>query len=299
MELRHLRYFVAVAEEENVSRAALKLHVSQPGISRQIHDLEDEIGFQLFERSAKSVRLTAAGKVFLTEARDVLRQAEAAVKKAREVASGGSGEIHVGYAPSLTVQILPPTLRAFQDRFPNLRVALHDLSTEEMLAQLLDDQLQVALLVRPTRAMLRGLKFKELACYPMCVAVAPTHPMAKAKSISLENISREPLIAYSRADYPEYHEDLAVIFAGVKIHPRIAEEHDGVTSLIAAVEAGRGIALVPSCLTCMVGPRLKLIPLTPAVADIIVGAAWKPEAITPAAESFIALAQAAKKPDLK
>ncbi|HEX3890227.1 MAG TPA: LysR family transcriptional regulator, partial [Verrucomicrobiae bacterium] len=83
MELRHLRYFVAVAEEENVSRAALKLHISQPGISRQIHDLEDDLGFQLFERSAKSVRLTGAGKVFLTEARVVLQHADDAVKKAR------------------------------------------------------------------------------------------------------------------------------------------------------------------------------------------------------------------------
>src|ERR1017187_3864632 len=111
MELRHLRYFVAVAEEENVSRAALKLHVSQPGLSRQIRDLEDEIGFQLFERSAKSLRLTEAGKIFLNEARAVLLHAEDAVKKARAVSGGTTGEINVGYAPSLTGQILPSALR--------------------------------------------------------------------------------------------------------------------------------------------------------------------------------------------
>src|SRR6185437_14865404 len=107
MELRHLRYFVAVAEAENVSRAALKLHVSQPGISRQIKDLEDEIGFQLFERSAKSLKLTEAGKVFLAEAKSILQRAEAAVQNARAVAAGAGGELHVGYAPSLTVKILP------------------------------------------------------------------------------------------------------------------------------------------------------------------------------------------------
>src|SRR5712671_6830300 len=100
MELRHLRYFIAAAEEENVSRAALKLHVSQPGISRQIRDLEDELGFQLFERSAKSLRLTEAGKFFLTEARAVLQRAEDAVKAAHAIATG-SGELHIGYAPSL------------------------------------------------------------------------------------------------------------------------------------------------------------------------------------------------------
>src|SRR3982751_2734698 len=111
MELRHLRYFIAVADEENVSRAALKLRVSQPGVSRQIRDLEEEIGFQLFERSAKSLRLTAAGKIFLTEARGVLQRAEEAIKKARAVAEGAGGELHVGYAPSLTVKILPQALR--------------------------------------------------------------------------------------------------------------------------------------------------------------------------------------------
>src|SRR5260221_10545335 len=107
MELRHLRYFVAVAETENVSRAALKLHVSQPGLSRQIRDLENELGFSLLTRSAKSVRLTEAGKTFLAEARAVLRRAEEAVNAARAVATGGR-ELHVGYAPSLTARILPP-----------------------------------------------------------------------------------------------------------------------------------------------------------------------------------------------
>jgi len=292
MELRHLRYFVAVAEAENVSRAALKLHVSQPGVSRQIRDLEDEIGFQLLERSAKSVRLTAAGKVFLTEAREVLTHVEMAVKTAREVAKGGTGEIHVGYAPSLTVQILPAALRKFSEQFPRVRVALHDLSTEEMLAQLRNGKLQIALLVRPTNAMLRGLRFQELARYPMCVAIAPTHFLAKAKSISLQKISREPLIAYRRADYPEYHEDLAAMFAKIKSRPRVTEEHDGVTSLVAAVEAGKGVALVPSCLSCMVGARLKLIPIQPSVREIIVGAVWKPGLLTPSIERFISLTKA-------
>jgi DNA-binding transcriptional LysR family regulator len=263
MELRHLRYFVAVAEEENVSRAALKLHVSQPGISRQIHDLEDELGFQLFKRSAKSVRLTGAGKVFLTEARDVLQHADDAVKKARVAAGGTNGEINVGYAPSLTIQILPQALRKFQEKFPGVRVALHDLSTEEMLAQLGEKKLQVALTVRPPAKLLRGLNFEELARYAACVAVAPKHPLAKSKSISLEQISREPLIAYSRKDYPEYHEMLKKLFSPVGRKPRIVGEHDGVSSIVAAVEAGRGFALVPSCVAGMVGPRLKLLPIKP------------------------------------
>src|SRR5580765_6903149 len=122
MELRHLRYFIEVAEEENVSRAALKLHVSQPALSRQVRDLEEELGFPLLERSAKSVRLTEAGRMFLSEARAVLQRADEAVKAARTIAGGGSGELHVGYAPSLTARILPATLRAFQAEAPTVRV---------------------------------------------------------------------------------------------------------------------------------------------------------------------------------
>jgi LysR family transcriptional regulator, benzoate and cis,cis-muconate-responsive activator of ben and cat genes len=151
MELRHLRYFVAVAEAENVSRAALKLHVSQPALSRQIRDLEDELGFRLLERTAKSVSLTEAGRVFLDESRAVLQRADDAIRVARAAASGGHGELHVGYAPTLAARILPATLRAFQATTPGVRVKLHDLSTEEMLAGLRDERLQVALCARQRR----------------------------------------------------------------------------------------------------------------------------------------------------
>ena len=293
MELRHLRYFVAAAEEENVSRAALKLNVSQPGISRQIHDLEEEIGFQLFERSAKALRLTSAGKIFLTEARAVLQHADDAVKKARAAIGAMHGEIHVGYAPSLTVQILPPTLRAFQEKLPNVRVALHDLSTGEMLEQLRNGKLQVALTVRLDAKILRGLEFVELARYPMRVAVARKHPLAESKTVSLDQVSRESLIAYNRADYPEYHTMLDKLFATVGRKPRIVEEHDGVSGIVLAVESGGGFALVPSCVECMVGSRLKLIPLSTAVPEVAVMAAWKKGALTAPAKEFVAAAQAA------
>ena len=240
MELRHLRYFVGVAEEENVSRAALKLHVSQPALSRQIRDLEEELGFLLLTRSAKSVQLTDAGRAFLKGAIAVLQRAEDAVKTARAVATGARAELHVGYAPSLTARFLPQTLRVFQARSPGVRVKLHDFSTEEMLAGLREGKLHIAFVVKQ-RTLLRGLHFEDLARDAFCLAVAPKHPLAGRRAVKLAEAAREPLITYSRKDYPDAHQHLEALFAAVKNKPRVAEEHDSVSSLIAAVEAGNGV----------------------------------------------------------
>src|SRR5215203_1894116 len=120
MELRHLRYFVAVAEEENVTRAAARLHVSQPPLSRQIRDLEDELGVALFERSAKSLRLAEAGRIFLIEARAVLERADQAAASVKNLGAGLTGELNVGFAPSLAVDILPRALRNLQRDAPKI-----------------------------------------------------------------------------------------------------------------------------------------------------------------------------------
>jgi LysR family transcriptional regulator, benzoate and cis,cis-muconate-responsive activator of ben and cat genes len=293
MELRHLRYFIAAGEGENVSRAALKLHVSQPALSRQIRDLEDELGFLLFQRSAKSVRLTEAGRAFLTEARALLQRTEDAVQAARAIATGARGELHVGYAPSLTARFLPQTLRGFQAQSPGVRVKLHDFSTGEMLAGLREGTLQMAFIVRLTPAMQRGLRFEALTRDAFCLAVAPKHPLARRRTVKLAEIVREPLITYSAKDYPEAYENLAAMFAVIKSKPRIAEEHDSVSSLIAAVEAGNGVAIAVQSLACTAGPRLKLIPFSPALPPLVVGAAWVKKGLTPAAERFLQCAREA------
>jgi len=290
MELRHLRYFVGVAEEENVSRAALKLHVSQPALSRQIRDLEDELGFLLLERSAKSVHLTEAGRAFLAESRAVLQRVEEAVKAARAIAMGGE-ELHVGYAMSPTVRLLPQTLRAFQAEMPTTRVKLHDLTTEEMLTGLRSGKLQIAFMVRSHLAMVRGLHSEELARLPIRLAVAPGHPLARRKTVKLSEVAQYPLIAFSRAEYPDYHELLDAWFSAVKIKPRMAEEHDSVSSLIAAVEAGDGVALVTESMTCVAGPRLSLTRLTPAPSPLVIAAVWPEEGLTTAAEQFLSCAR--------
>jgi len=288
MELRHLRYFVAVAEEQNVTRAAARLHVAQPSLSRQIRDLEQELEVALFDHSAKAVRLTEAGRVFLVEAQAVLRRAEEAVQTVKATASGQLGEIHVGYAPSLTVELLPLTLRAFQEANPGVRVQLHDMSTQEMLRGLRDEKLHVALLVKVSEKVMAGLHFEELRSYAVCVAVHPAHPLAKLRKVTLDKVVGERLITYTLSEYPEYHAWLAELYAPLKKPPLIAEEHDSATSLIASVEAGRGVAFVQQSFECLSGPRLKIIPLMPSPPSLHVGVAWRKSSTSPITEKFIA-----------
>jgi len=294
MELRHLRYFIAVAEEQNVTRAAARLHVSQPPLSRQIRDLEEELGVALFEHGAKSVRLTEMGKLFLNEARAVAQRAEDAVRTVRAAANGERGEIQVGYAPSLAVELLPRALKLFGESSPGVRVQLHDLSTQEMLRGLREGKLHVALLVQVPAKAMAEFAFEELQRQAVCVAMHPAHPLARARKFGLEEIARDRLIAFTRSGYPEYHEWIAELFTPLKAAPRIVEEHDSVTSLIASVETGRGVALVSQHLACLAGPRLNVRPLRPAPPPLVIGIAHLKSANWPATAKFVAAAKRAK-----
>jgi DNA-binding transcriptional LysR family regulator len=293
MDLRHLRYFVAVAEEQNVTRAALRLHVSQPPLSRQMRNLEEELGLALFHRDVKSVRLTEAGRVFLTEARLILKRAEDAVEMAKDVAKGKRGEIHVGYAPSLTVELLPRALKYFRESNSGVQVQLHDLSTQEMLRGLSDGKLHAALLVQVPPKALAGLVFEELQRHLVCVAMHPAHPLARARRVGLEQVARERLVAFTRADYPEHQAWIADLFAPLKRSPQIVEEHDGITSLIAAVESGRGVAVIAQPLKGLASPRLKIRPLQPAPPPLAVGIAYGKKFRSAATNNFIAAARRA------
>lgn len=291
MELRHLRYFVAVAETQNISRAAARLHVSQPPLSRQIKDLEEELGVALLERSAKSVRLTEAGRVFLREAQAVLQRVAEATVAVKAAASECQGEIHVGFAPSLTVEILPQALRQFQEDNPGVKVELHDLSTEEMLTGLRERRLNIALTVRSPQVSMKELEFIPLKKYAVCVALSPAHELASARSISLAQVAKERLLGYSREDYPEYHDWMETFFQKQKSRPQLAESYGSVTSLIAAIEAGRGIAIVSESLSCLTGPRLTLKPLRPEPEPFYVGIVHRNERLSAQERAFIAAAR--------
>ena len=287
MELRHLRYFVSVAETENVSRAALKLHVSQPALSRQIRDLEDEIGVALFERTAKSVSLTESGRVFFKEAREVLQHAEAAVQKARATANADAGELHVGYSPTAVARILPKVLRACQHAIPGIHIKLHDLANQENIAQLRDGRLQLAFVVCPPKAgILHGLRYEELIRQHVCLAVPLLHHFSRRRTVSLAEAAEEPFIALTREDYPEYHDSLSLMFRLIKRKPRIVEEHDSMASIVSSLEAGTGVAIASEVFGHSFGNRVKLLPLRPEPEPIAIGIAASKRRLSPAEEKF-------------
>src|SRR5260370_6353034 len=192
MELRHLRYFLAVAEALSFTKAAAQLRVAQPALSRKVQDLEDEIGVDLLRRSSRGVTLTAEGKVFLEEVRDLLKRADESVEKVRALARGEYGELRVGYAPSPTVEILPPALAAFQKAIPGVKLLLHDLSSDELISGLRNATLELAIMVEPFGEQTAGIEFEVLRTYPFCVAMTTVHPFALMKSILLANLSPVP-----------------------------------------------------------------------------------------------------------
>jgi DNA-binding transcriptional LysR family regulator len=286
VELRHLRYFVAVAEMENVSRAATqKLHVAQPSLSRQIRDLEDEVGVPLLERTAKSVRLTDAGRAFLEEARAILKHADDAVLKARGIA--GKQELLVGDWSLGTGRIMPALLRAYQRAMPNVAVRLHDWTVDQNITGVRDGRLQLAIILFPLKGnALAELQFQELTTARVCLAVSTEHPFARRKSVPLTEAAREPFIGLTRERYPRYEEYLDAIFARSNDKPKITEEHDGWAGVFSAVSAGKGVTASADVFSYMFGDRIKLLRLTPEPERVRLGVITRKGKLSPTAEKF-------------
>ena len=269
MELRQLRHFVAVAEDGNISRAAKRVFLTQPALSRQIKALEDEIGQCLLERQAHSIRLTPVGEALLREARELLQHAEQVLERVRS--SGRGLRLRVGYAPSLAAGMLSVAVGNFTQAHPNTHVELFDLSTSEMLAGLESEKLDVALCVGQQRQT-RGLKWTPLARAPWRLAVNRNHPLARRSRVTPLQVAGEPLLVYSQRDYPEYWDMITGWLRDHRQRPRIAGEHDGAENLMAAVESGLGVAFVTTQMARLFPKRVQLLTLSSAPEPVCIAA---------------------------
>jgi DNA-binding transcriptional LysR family regulator len=260
MELRHLRYFIAVAEELNFTRAAQRLGVSQPPLSRQIRDLESELNVKLLERSRQEVKLTSVGRALLVRARELVRETEQLRMQAHEIEAETYEELQLGYAPSPTAAMIAGILGRYHELAPGASVTLHDLSLREILVGLKTKNLHAGLTLRPGPGEMQGLKFEALRRYSVGIICAKSCPLAKVSVIRPSEVPMDKLVGYRASDFPEYYQWVAKVLRINKMRVTISQECDGVLSLIAAVEAGDAPAVVGEFITAVAGDRVRYIP---------------------------------------
>jgi DNA-binding transcriptional LysR family regulator len=287
MKLRHLRYFLTVGEASNFTKAAAQLQVAQSALSRQVKALEDEIGVELLHRNPRGVTLTAEGRLFLKEVRQLLKRTGESVENVRALARGEYGQLRIGYVSAATIEILPPGLEAFRKSVPGAEVSLYDLSSDELINGLRRGRLELAIMVPSIGEQTPGIQVEMLRTYPLCIALTPAHPFARLKSIPLEKVAAQPLIGLRAEDFPEYHRNLSCIFASIGAKPSVVVECDSTNSLLIEVEAGRGITLCIPIFKLVTGKCLLYRPVTGTTVSVPIGIAHATTAaLTPAAERF-------------
>ena len=259
MEFRHLRYFLALAEELHFGRAAQRLSISQPPLSLNIQQLEASVGARLFTRNSRGVQLTAAGQAFVPAARALLAQAGAAMREAREVAQGQAGELQIGFAGTLLYCGLPQMLQRFQASHPRLRLALRELSSSEQLAELVRDRLDVGFVHTPR--VPPGFEHVLVASQPMVVCLPASHALAKKRQLDVQALQGQALVVVSRAVSPDYHERILAECELAGWRPPVVHELRHWLSVVALVAQGQGAALVPAALAQSAMAGAAFVPL--------------------------------------
>jgi DNA-binding transcriptional LysR family regulator len=291
-DLELLNAFVAVAEERHFGRAAQRLHVAQPVVSRRIQRLERQVGVELLERTSRHVTLTEAGATFLDSARQLLHSAELAVMRARTVAEGGAGRLTVGFVESVAFELLTPVLRELSERVPDVALELRELSTERQLTEL-DADIDVAIVREVGEHELGsiGLFARHLLRERLLMAVAAGHPLARRDEVDLAEFADEPFVIFPRPRVPRLHDHLLAVCDEAGFRPAIAAHASQYPTMLAMVSAARGVALVPSCVQTVAPREVALLPLTDtgATSDLLL--AWRGPS-TPVLSTFVEAAEA-------
>lgn len=262
MELRLLRSFVAVAEELHFSRAAARLGMAQPPLSRQIRGLEEELGVPLFLRTRRSVTLTEPGRQFLGAARDLLNRADQAVLQVQRMARGEAGRICLGMVSSVAYQdTLPRVLRAYRQRFPGVTVALRELTTLEQLAALKEGQIQVGFMRPPLNEP--GMVLRPFYREPLVAVLPAEHPLASRKRIALKALAKDPFIVVPRSQSLGGLDLVLGACLRAGFTPRVAQEALEMQSVIGYVAAGFGVSLVPATSRRLVHGGVAFVTLAP------------------------------------
>jgi DNA-binding transcriptional LysR family regulator len=276
-ELRQLRYFVAVAEERNFTRAAARLHIAQQSLSQQIRTLETQLGATLFERSTHGVELTEVGAVLLREARPLLGQAERVVEDVRRAARGEPGELRVGFLPSVANHVMPPVVRAFRNRRPEVTLVTEDVTIASLVAGLREGRLDAGLSRPP---LVEDLETEVVLREPVAAVLPEGHPLADRDELTLADLADEPWVLTSRASWPPWHRKYDEDFARAGYRPRVVERGTSPQNLLALVAAAVGVTRLPLSSRSLRDSGVTFVPLAGDVVEVVL--VWRADARNPA-----------------
>jgi DNA-binding transcriptional LysR family regulator len=274
IELRHIRYFVVLAEELHFGRAALRLNIVQPALTAQIKALESHLGVILFDRTNRRVALTEAGSLFLENAYLILNQMSEGIQIARDASRGSTGTLRIGYGASAAIAgIIAPAIHKFQTTWPNVRVTLTEMSSSEVSAQLLSEQLDFGYASVDGRIDYDGLSIKTVGQWPWILAVSEFHQLAPRRSVSLAELSQERIAIYADQGRQSSISEILRKIPDVAVSDSF--QSSNITSLVTYVAAGLGVAFVPDPIRQLGLPGVTFLGLDDEVADMEMTLMWR------------------------
>jgi DNA-binding transcriptional LysR family regulator len=295
VEIRQFRYFLAVAEEFSFTRAALRCHVSQPPLSRQIARLEQEIGVRLLERDHHSVALTEAGRIFLEDARAVLARVDGSRERAIRAASGLTGRLTVGFGSSTAYALLPMLVRNFRTRYPDVELVLKSMPVIAQVEALRAGEIDVGVLRLPVYDEMISTQFVHRE--GLVVVLPATHALAGARRIRLEDLAGCEFVAYQRSRGLGFHNDLIALCRAAGFEPRIVQESSPTEGIVGVVACGRTVAIVPAAARRLHVDGVVYRPLiapanaAPELTIVDFAVAWLRDSVSPTISGFVATAK--------
>src|SRR5437660_5253499 len=265
MELRHLRYFVAVAENLNFTKAAASLHLAQPSLTRQIHNLEEEIGVRLLNRTKSQVTLTEEGRTFLVDARRILALASESVQAVQRLSRGETGHLNIAYSSNFNFELLPETLGAFRRTFPHIALNLFDMTPAEQFRALEARKIDLGFVGLRPPAATRDLQWEVIARHTTVVVLPLKHPLARKRQISLADLKTMFFVGLSEKTHPGFRDWLGETCRPAGFTPRILQEAELEPALMTFVADGLGVALAREHVKQLPHPGVALRPLSPPV----------------------------------
>jgi len=294
IEIRHLRYFLAVAEEKHFGRAADRLHITQPPLTRQIQQLERLLELKLFIRTKRHVELTDAGAAFVDEAKDLLDRLDQAQKATQRIARGEAGELRIGFVSTANYNVLPPILRTFKTNYPDVRIRLEELTGDEQLMALEQATIDLGIMFPEMRQHSCWMSmYKE----PLVAVVPKGHPNISTRStkrVSVKQLAHEPFVMFPRPLAPSLYDRILRYTETNGFSPNIVQEARQMQTIIGLVAGHIGVSIVPASMQAMRRADVQFLSLTPSTPKIETGFVWNDTNRSPTLASFLEICRQVK-----